>query len=132
MKKLCIIAVIGLMLAACQESLEDRCEREAKAYTRKSCPMKIDRFTTLDSLVFERTTHTLHYYYTLDGEADSLGMLEQIDVEQLLRNELKNSTTVKQFKDNKYRFAYTYWSTKKPGERLYELVLTEKDYAEKR
>ena len=71
MKKLCIIAILALILASCQESLEDRCEREAKEYTAKQCPIRIDKTTRMDSLTFERETHTIHYYYTLMGNADS-------------------------------------------------------------
>ena len=65
MKKYWILAIIAYMSTACQESLEDRCARESKEYTKKNCPVKIDNNTTLDSLTFERETHTLHYYYKL-------------------------------------------------------------------
>lgn len=128
MKRFVIFALFGLALSACQESLEDRCEREAKEYTRRSLPTKVDQFTMLDSLVFERDSHTLHFYYTLSGTADSLEVLERIDMKSMLRNELKNTTAYKLFKDNRYNFAYTYLSTKQPGKTLYELILTKEDY----
>ena len=114
MKNLCVIAILALILASCQESLEDRCEREAKEYTAKQCPIRIDKTTRMDSLTFERETHTIHYYYTLMGNADSEVVLKNIDAVGALKNELKNTTTMKVYKDNKYRFAYTYHSEKDP------------------
>ena len=38
MKKIVWIAAAIVLMTACQESLEDRCEREAKDYTAKHCP----------------------------------------------------------------------------------------------
>ena len=128
MKKLWILSAIMLLFTACQESLEDRCEREAKEYTRKNCPAKMDNNTTLDSLTFERDTHTLHYYYKLTGFADNDSVVENLDVVNILKNELRNTTTLKLYKDNHYRFAYTYRSEKNPEKVFIDIVLTDKDY----
>ena len=128
MKKLCGLCLMVLMLSACQESLEDRCMREAREYTKKNCPVKLDDNTTLDSLTFERDSHTLHYYYTLTGVADQAGLLNGTEVTKALKEELKNTTSMKVYKDNKYKFAYTFCSEKDPKKVLYEATLTEKDY----
>ena len=128
MKNLCVIAVLTLFLTACQESLEDRCERETKEYTSKHCPSKIDNTTRIDSLTFERATHTIHYYYTLTGVADNEDVLKKFDAADVLKNELKNTTTMKVYKDNGYNFAYTYHSEKNPEKVLMEVVFTDKDY----
>ena len=128
MKKYWILAIIAYMLTACQESLEDRCARESKEYTKKNCPVKIDNNTTLDSLTYERETHTLHYYYKLTGFADQEGVLEKVDAVTVLKNELKNTTTLRVYKENKYRFAYTYRSEKDPSKIMLEVVFTDKDY----
>ena len=128
MKNLLFIAILALILSGCQESLEDRCERESKEYTAKQCPIRIDETTRLDSLTFERATHTIHYYYTLMGKADSEVVLQQIDAVGALKTELKNTTTMKVYKDNKYRFTYTYHSEKAPSKVLMEVSFTDKDY----
>ena len=128
MKKIWIFVVFALLLAACQESLEDRCAREAKDYTRKNCPVKLDNTTTLDSMTFERETHTLHYYYRLTGVADQDTLLQQIDMVGMLKNELKNTTSLRVYKENKFRFAYTYHSEKNPQKVLLDVVFTDKDY----
>ena len=85
MKKIWTFVMFLTLLAACQESLEDKCEREAKDYTRRNCPMKMDNNSILDSLVFERSTHTIHYYYTLTGFADQDSILEKVNAVEVLR-----------------------------------------------
>ena len=128
MKKLWVLSAIMLLLTACQESLEDRCARETKEYTRKNCPTKMDNNSILDSLTFERETHTLHYYYRLTGFADNDSIVEKLDAANILKNELRNTTTLKLYKDNHYRFAYTYRSEKDPKKVLLDFVFTDKDY----
>lgn len=128
MKKFWILGMIALLFSACQESLEDRCERDAKEYTRKHCPTAIDENTVIDSLVFERATHTIHYYYKLTGVADEEQALKDVDAVNVLKQGLKNATAVKVYKDAKYRFAYTYRSSKDPKKILLDVVFTEKDY----
>jgi ADP-ribose pyrophosphatase YjhB (NUDIX family) len=128
MKKFWILGMIALLFSACQESLEDRCERDAKEYTRKHCPTAIDENTVIDSLVFERATHTIHYYYKLTGVADEEQALKDVDAVNVLKQGLKNATAVKVYKDAKYRFAYTYRSSKDPKKILLDVVFTDKDY----
>ena len=128
MKKLLVFATLVLFMASCQESLEDRCAREAKQYTAKNCPVRMDKNIIMDSLTFEKATHTLHYYYRLTGLADKDGALDSIDAKSLLKNELKNSTSMKTYKDNGYNFAYTYHSEKDPNKVVFEAIFTEKDY----
>ena len=128
MKKVFLFACLALIFAACQESLEDKCAREAKAYTAKNCPAKIDEFTIMDSLTFEKSTHTIHYFYRLMGTADREGAFDSIDGRGLLLKELKNITAMKTYKDNGYNFAYTFHSNKNPKKLLFETTFTEKDY----
>jgi hypothetical protein len=128
MKKLMVIVLLAGIFTACQESLEDRCARETQEYTKKNCPAKLDNNTTLDSLTFERETHTLHYYYRLTGLADRDSILQEIDAASTLKEELKNTTSLRVYKENKYRFAYTFHSERDPEKVLLEVVFTEKDY----
>ena len=128
MKNLWVMVVLALTMTACQESLEDRCERETKEFTAKQCPLQMDSNTRIDSLTFERATHTIHYYYTLTGRADDEEVLKQINPAQLLKTELKNNTTMRVYKENKYGFAYTYHSEKDSQKVLFEITFTDKDY----
>ncbi len=128
MKKYCIMFMSFILFTACQESLEDRCARETRKYTQKNCPVKLDNNTTLDSMTFERDSHTLHYYYRLTGLADRDSILQDIDAARTLKEELKNTTSLRVYKENKYRFAYTFHSEKNPEKVLLEVVFTDKDY----
>ena len=88
----------------------------------------MDNNITLDSMTFERDTHTLHYYYTLTGFADQDSVLEKVDAVGALKEDLKNSTSLRVYKENKYRFAYTYRSGKDPKKIKLDVVFTDKDY----
>ena len=99
MKKFWILAAICTLLVGCRESLEDRCAREAKEYTEKNCPTRMDKNIILDSMAFERDTHTLHYYYTLTGFADRDGVMEEVDARGALKEETPSA-----------RVAHRYWT----------------------
>ena len=128
MKKVFVFACLALLFTACQESLEDRCAREAKAYTAKNCPAKMEENIIIDSLTFERATHTLHYYYRMTGIADKEDALDTVAAKKILKDGLKNTTSMKIYKDNDYNFAYTYHSSKDPKKVLFEVTFTKNDY----
>ena len=128
MKKLFVLALAALTFYACQESLDEKAAQEAKLYTQKNCPAKLGENLMMDSLSFEATTHTLHYYYTLSGVADSVGLLNDDDARKALLTELRNTTTMMVYKQAGYRFAYSYRSQKDPKVILFETVFSEKDY----
>ena len=95
-----------LIAVSCQESLEDRCAREAKEYNDKKCPAKVLDGVTIDSLVFDRSTHTLNYYYTFSGMSDNKEMMSKINPRKILVDELRNSTKVQAYKEAGYNFHY--------------------------
>ena len=128
MKKVLVFACLALIFVACQESLEDKCARESKEYTARNCPAKMEENIILDSLTFEKATHTLHYYYRMTGSADKENALDTAAAAQILRDGLKNTTAMKVYKDNGYNFTYTYRSEKDPKIILFEVALTDKDY----
>lgn len=123
-----ITVVAAMALTACQESLEDRCAREAKVYTEKNCPAPIGENTTLDSLVFDKATHTMCYYYSLSGAADDPAVIDKVNPRKVLLDEVRNATSTKTYKDAGYNFRYTYLSSKKHGLVLFEATFTPKDY----
>ena len=128
MKKLFVFALAAITFYACQESLDQKAAQEAKLYTQKNCPAQIGENLTMDSLTFEAGSHTLHYYYTLSGKADSVGLLNKDDARQALLTELKNTTTMMAYKNAGFSFAYTYHSKKNPKTILFDTTFTEKDY----
>ena len=132
MKNLITFALAAIVFAACQESLEEKAAQEAKMYTQKNCPAMIGENLRMDSLTFEISTRTLHYYYTLSGIADTVGLLDEETARGSLLNELKNTTSMMVYKEAGYRFAYTYHSQKNPKTILFDMVFSEKDYNAKK
>ena len=128
MKKLLIVFAGVLLMTACQETLEQRCAREAKEYSKKNCPAPIAKGVTIDSMSFDVSTHTLIYSYTLEGAIDDTTVIHHNNPREQMLQQLKNATAMKPYKDAGYNFRYIYYSTKKKGEKLFEANFQEKDY----
>lgn len=130
MKKTIMFLLLAVTLSACQESLEDRCEREAKEYTKKKCPAPIEKDVTIDSMTFEKSTHTLCYYYSLSGNLDDEGAVENVKkkIQSTLLKAINNAPNMKAYKNKGYAFKYTYSSTKNRGKILFQHIFTNKEY----
>ena len=128
MKKTVVLLLSIVLLTACQESLEDRCAREAKEFTEKNCPRAVDKEIVLDSMAFEKATHTISYLYTLMGTLDDPQRIDSKHFRELLLMEVKNSTNLKLYKDAGYSFRYCYYSEKENGTKLFEATFRESDY----
>ena len=123
-----LLATMLLFATGCQESLEDRCAREASEYTQKHCPTLITKDIVLDSMTFERQSHTICYVYTVNGIIDDPEVIQRGDPHERLLHQIKNSPNLKLYKDAGYSFRYTYFSTKNKGVQLYSATFHEKDY----
>ena len=122
--------ILGTGLCACHENLEERTERECKEYTEKYCPAPVDANVISDSMTFERDTKTIRYYYSLRGDADTLLTGdEEKDLRKALLSDVINAPTLMRYKEAKYNFRYTYFSSKNKGKILYDYLFTPKDYA---
>ena len=129
MKGIVVTLMAGAMLLiSCQESLEDRCAREAKEFTEKNCPRAVDKEIVLDSMTFEKATHTISYLYTLNGTLDDPQRIDSTHFRELLLMEVKNSTNLKLYKDEGYAFRYAYYSQKNNGTKFFEATFRESDY----
>ena len=116
------------MLFSCHENLEDRAARETKEFTEKSCPRHIDTEIVLDSMTFDKDSHTIGYCYTLQGSLDNPQRVDKAKFSELLLMEVKNSTNLKLYKDAGYSFRYAYYSAKENGTKLFEATFRESDY----
>ena len=118
----------SLLLMSCQESLEQLATRTLKEYTRKNCPQQMGETVVMDSCRFESDTHTLHYFYRFQGAMDNDSVLNPGQMRQMLVDALRNETSTRIFKDEGYRFQYTYRSDSHPDRVLFEATLTKEDY----
>ena len=123
MKKILLSLLCVTLLTACQESLEDRCEREAKEYTKKHCPALIAKNVILEEMAFDKSTHTIIYIYTLKGELNNLEVIKASEPRKRLLEQIKSSTNLKLYKDAGYNFRYVYYSTK-----LFDATFRKSDY----
>ena len=128
MKKIIFFAAALLFLTSCQESLEKRAERMLQDYSEKNCPMRLSEFVTMDSCRFEKSTHTLHYFYQLTGTLDNDSTLNTGTMRELLVTGLRNETSTRVYKEAGYNFMYTYFSQKHPENILFETIITKEEY----
>jgi hypothetical protein len=129
MKKILVFTATILMLAACQESLEQRAQRTLKEYSDKNCPQQITETIILDSCAFETDTQTLHYYYTFMGPMDNDSIATKGEaMRSLLLESVKNDPTTRIYKEAGYSFKYTYFSQKHRNLLRFETIITAKDY----
>ena len=130
MKRLFYFALMLALCSSCHRSLEDRAAQECKEYTEKKCPTPVVDNVRLDSMVFESTTRTIHYYNTLVGTADNRLVIDkqQGKLRQALKEGLRSDAGTKAYKDAGFNFQYTYHSEKKLSEVLFDATYTTKDY----
>ena len=128
MKKIILFALTTLILGACQESLEDKCARECMEFTKRKCPSAVAEEMIVDSMTFDRASHTIQYFYKLTGTSDRADTYETDQARELLKNALKNTTQVMVYKEAGYSFRYVYYSEQNPQTVYLDVLLTEKDY----
>lgn len=130
MNKFLVITLLSLMAISCQESLEDRADRELREYTQKNCPTPVVNDQQMDSATFERQTKTIRYYYKLYNKSDDKKLFAEHGKEfrkQILK-ELRNNTDTKSYKDAGFNYQYTYRSASSPNTILFDVKFTSKDY----
>ena len=130
MKRLFYFALMLALCSSCHRSLEDRAAQECKEYTEKKCPTPVVDNVRMDSMVFEPSTQTIHYYHTLVGSADDKQIIDkQKDkLRQVLKEALRSDAGTKAYKDAGFNFHYTYHSEKKPSEVLFDVNYNAKEY----
>lgn len=126
------LLMLGLLLFGCQENFDERCQREAKEYTRKFCPRKMESFTTLDSTTYDIKSRTYYYWYTLSGKFDTPEAISSFQQEHerlrtAMQKSLINSVELKKCKEEGINFTYVYRSAS-TGYKILELRFTKKDY----
>lgn len=128
MKRLLLLLIAtALLCAGCRNNFDRNMEAEAEEYTRKHCPERLDNFTTLDSMVYDRESHTLWQHLTVEEQAAELLKGHTAELKALLVENLKNDAKWKACKDKESNFGYIY--TSHSGQRpICRIVLTAADY----
>lgn len=126
---LAAVAMLG-MATACQESLEDRAEREAREYTLKYCPTQPENDVITDSLVFDKKTKTQYYYLTFVGNLDNAEMMSlyKDKLYEGLLEQTRANPQLKPYQEAGFNLSYICRS-KSTGKTLLNLTFTKDDYA---
>jgi len=121
--------MLQVSFSSCQASLDDQAEKEARDFTRKSCPMVMGVNQRIDSLTFDRQTHTLSYHYTLMGELDNPQIIEvnKDNFNELLYKNYKNSLDLKKYREKDYTIKYIYYSETNPQLILHQVAFKGED-----
>ena len=132
MKKSGWLLALTFMLVSCHESIEDKAVREAREYTRKYCPTPTSDYARTDSVRFDKPTRTYHYYCTLSGRLDNPALMQahRHEFHERIKQEIRQSTGIKAYKDAGFAFAYTCRSERNPKLVLYQDTFTSQDYNE--
>lgn len=113
---------------ACHSSKEQKFEKIAQEITKK-CPLVINEFTRLDSVVYLSQNNINRYYYTLLGAAADKQKLasQRSPMKSQLIKEINNSVEMKEYKDFNTTLEYIYYSDK-TGDELLKLIITPQEY----
>lgn len=103
-------------LTACQESMEDKAERDAKEYNRKYCPTPVINYTRTDSVSFDKKTHVYTYYCSFCNEMDNKEIIDanKQAIKDTMTKSVKESTTMKPYLEAGFHFRYICRSDKSP------------------
>jgi hypothetical protein len=82
----------------------------------------------MDSLTFDKASHTFGYHYKLLGIADTIAAIEPEKQRQSILEGIKNATVLREYKEHGYSFKYSYHSGKSPETVYYETTITAEDY----
>lgn len=131
MKNILYFAAILFVLSSCgRKTLDEQLVEQCKEFTKNQCPQKLDEYTILDSLSYDISTRTKHFYHTLRGKLDDVSFFDSIIVEQFRSTSLtnlRNDLSIKKDKEAKINFAFHYKSESTKVEYL-NFLFTEKDY----
>lgn len=112
-----------LSLLSCQESLQDKAERQAWDYTRKYCPTPPINHIRTDSITFDRKSNTYNYYCSFTDFLDDQEIINsnQSKIKDVLRGSVSESASMKPYLDAGFHFQYICHSEKDPKKVLLQV-----------
>ncbi len=125
-KKTYFISILSLLLicfCSCQESMEERAERDAHNYTRKFCPTPFVNYIRTDSVTFDIQTRTFVYHCTFGDILDDKEIIatNQKKIENILTASVRESTSMKPYVEANFHFIYLCRSEKNPKDILVQV-----------
>lgn len=121
------LLALSVCLCSCQESIDERAVREARKYTAKNCPIEITPGLVSDSLIYDKSTRTLNYHFSVKGDVNEM-YIDTVEAREGLLQTVTNSTTLRIYKKAGFNFRYTYRSADAPHTVLFDCTLTPEEY----
>ena len=125
-----IIGLLALLLVSChQETLEERAQREFQEFTRKYCPQEQGNNVILDSLVFDKESHTLIEYSRITKENDNEEFIlsQKAKLDEGAIELTRQNLNYKRLRDAGFSFRYILRSDS-TSKVLYDKTVTKDDY----
>lgn len=124
------MAAYTVLMCGCHESMEKRAQREAREYTEKYCPTPVQNYTRTDSVAFDITTKTYHYYCSVCGALDNAEIfnLNRAKLTDALHKNLMENTAFRAYKKEGFTFQWTLRSDKDKNVVYFDKRFTPKEY----
>ncbi|MCM1079332.1 MAG: hypothetical protein NC344_08215 [Bacteroidales bacterium] len=125
-----IFLALCAFLSSCQESIEQRAEREAREYTQKYCPTPPQNDVITDSIVYHSATRTYSTYMTFTGKLDDAGIMaeHESEISENMLRMVRSNSGILPYKKAGFSFEYVCRSQREPEKMLLHVTFTEKDY----
>lgn len=118
--------LLALVMPGCQRSFDEQLAEEARAFTEKHCPQRLDAYTMLDSTVYDLRSRTYKSYLTLGHETPSTLQDNLPLVKRTLIQELQNNPNWNAAREKDVRFEYIYRMERDGAQ--FSVLLTPEDY----
>lgn len=122
-----LLIVLSALSVGCRENFDERLAREAREYTKRSCPNEPEKGTRLDSVTYSIPTHTYSLWYSLSEENEQVFKSQKPLLHPLLVKRLKADVNYNALKKENVRFAFVYHSMNS-GKIVFTTLIEPKEY----
>ncbi len=124
-----LLLTVSTMASCKHDSLEDRADKDVRAFTERYCPTPMKDNQRTDSVTFDKATRTFSYYFDLGGPAENKEVIDTMRtmLRKALVEDLKKDVGARVYKDAGYNYHYVFYAAS-DHKVLFEETLTEKDY----
>jgi hypothetical protein len=113
-KSMLSILLISLLVGCRHETRDEKYQRQAREFTESSCPKPMDKYTVLDSLVYDIEGRVMRYHYSVSGVMDTASAynseMRALFHTNLLDN-IRQNTGYIELKEHEVTFQYCYHSS---------------------
>ena len=126
MNKFLLTLAFAFAFSSCSErqTLEEKAQHDVHEYNRRYCPTPVINYMRTDSITFDAARHIFTYHCSFCGMLDNkdLVMLNKEKITNMLQNNVKRSTSIKNYIESGYHFRYVCRSDSLPQTILFEIA----------